>query len=543
MSNTKITNPVVTLETRGEPMTIGLDHTAEENSAKVAQTVVGWANDQEQPYGFDNVPRSNEGTPYDEEDGAAAFSRAIKRVFGMEPQGMNWGPNPPIMKQVQVQEFLYEAPFGSRLLESELLDTVQWPTSKIVEFLDAEVPEYTVPRHYSDAHREDFLEVMRGSLKIIGAPVRTIYVPWGAMRIPGLDGIDVIVTGVDGEDYNYEGNVFRLAILGKRKDRKKIDAIVEAVRVELQHRSIFKNRCFVYDKGNITFHDPFVATRPEELIFSESMNHVIENEVFSLFRNADEARIKDHSLLNSKIVAAGEPGTGKTEFTNWAAQEALRNGFTIAFMHPGTDEDLERFKTIIARQTPVVGVIEDLESYMPDTEALTKKQANEERSKLLARIDGGQTKGKEVMWILTTNFPELFLSAMARPGRTDTYLLFKPLDRSGFERLLKQKLGHLLGDDIDFDLLWENVKEMSSSFFSGFVKKAAKYTLGKGSDYRLTNTDMLAIVGVLGDQWEWYASLAEAERAAFQPTLAQAVDQVITPVLQREMANLSELVH
>ena len=535
------TNPVVSLETRADTMTIGLDHSAEEKPAKYAKAAVAWANDQEMEYGYDNVPKSMEGTPYDELDGAAAFARACRRIFGMDPMGMNWGPNPPIMRQVQVQEFEYLAADFDLILESELNDPVIWSLQRVAEYLEKNAPHFQIPKYLVESDRQLLLDEMVKTLEIVGAPVKTIYVPWGAVSIPGLDGISVFLTGEPGEPHGYEGSVFRLAILGKRKDRKKIDQIVEAVTEELKTRSIFKGRCFVFEKGVVTFHDPFAATKPEELIFSTEMMNTINNEVFNLIRHSEEALHRSHSLLNSKIVAAGEPGTGKTEFTNWTAQEALRNGFTAAFMHPGSDKDLDDFKKIIARQTPVLGIIEDLESYMPDTENLTTKQIHEERSKLLARFDGGQTKGKAVLWLYTTNFLDQWSAAMARPGRTDTFLLFKPLDFDGFVRLLDRKIGSNLPEDIDYSDLWARLSAMSSSFLSsGLVQKSIKYTLGKGAAYRLTNDDMAAIIASLNDQWEWYKNLMDNESTSYTPTFSQVLDQAITPVLQREISVLSD---
>lgn len=119
--------PIISMEVR-TPNTIGLDPSAEEKPEQTANTVVDWSQDLQQPYGFDNVIKSNEGTPYDHFDGAAAFYRAVRRLTKMDPQGINWGKNPPVMIQVQIQEFLYEAPDGSQILESDLDDFQKWNT-------------------------------------------------------------------------------------------------------------------------------------------------------------------------------------------------------------------------------------------------------------------------------------------------------------------------------------------------------------------------------------------------------------------------------
>jgi SpoVK/Ycf46/Vps4 family AAA+-type ATPase len=179
-----------------------------------------------------------------------------------------------------------------------------------------------------------------------------------------------------------------------------------------------------------------------------------------------------------------------------------------------------------------------MEKSMPDLQALTTKQQHEERSKLLDRIDGGQTKGKEVMWILTTNYPKMWISAMARPGRTDTYLVFEPLDRPGFEALLRKKIGPWLADDVDFGELWELIGDMSSSFLSGFIKKATKYLLGKQEGYRLGNVELASAARSLRRQWEWYDELHTSEESAQQPTLQQAADSLFSPIIQRELANI-----
>lgn len=540
----KVQNPSVVLENRDNPKTIGLDTTSTESIEQYADALSSYSKDLQSQYGFDNILKSDEGTPYDALDGAAAFYRAIKRITGLDPVGIPWGQNPPILRDLQIQEFQYLFTLGPDQLaidkaskdgtneelvtDHELNDPGIWPVRRIVEYLASR--GYEVPSYFSDADREAMLEKLMGTLELVGAPVRTIHVPWGAVKIPGMKGVEVFVTEESGESFGYNRPVFRLAVLAKRKHAATVDMIVDTVKDELKQRSIFKNRCYYYNDGQPVFFDPFTV-RPEEIILPESLQGRLDNELIAVIRNMDEARTLDPSLTRGRYLLAGKPGTGKTEYTKIIAQQLLKNSITACFMKAGTVlEDVQRF---MARNAPAFGVLEDVEAYFPDSEA-SRKEQKLERSALTALFDGTLSKGQEVAWLLTTNFPEQFDEAMSRQGRVDGYFVFSSLDANGFARLVRMKLGDRLADDVDFAKVWEHAGDMSSAFLGGLVKIALKYTLGK-PDYVLTTEDLVLIVSGLRGQWEWHVLLGELEKAGRERSLREEVSTLLGPIVDASL--------
>jgi ATPase family associated with various cellular activities (AAA) len=409
-----------------------------------------------------------------------------------------------------------------------------WDIKRLYAYAEEHCPAAVahLPKFISNDNYEDLLTAMKSTLTVVGAPVRELQVPWGVVKYPGNDGIKIYPTESDPE--NPEASVFRFRILAYKRYMKELHAFVDALMFELHHNNLYQGRCFNWNKGQIAYFDPFEATDPNNLVFARKLRTTLQNEVLNPIQYPEKCKGINRQLLSQKIILVGKPGTGKTELTNWVAQIALQNRTTVGYLQPGSNlDDLNKFSTFMAKNSPGIKVIEDIEAYMPDTEGMTQKQALEARSLILSIFDGAESKSVPMHTIVTTNFEEIISSAMLRSGRCDVLIRVEAPDREAFEKLVRMHIGRYLNDDIDFDLLWQEIGNMSSSFLSnGLITKGQKYALKGGDDYKLTPEDFTDMIRSLRDQFELYETNEARENDRQKDNLSEAFNDVVKGAIQ-----------
>lgn len=529
-----MSNATISHEER-ESLSVGIAYGDVRYAPQIADAVNRWSWDAQEEYGKDSVLTVN-GQPIDTLVGAAAVRNAFIKKFGTEPKGIEFRGQLPVTKPFDMQQFKYQMRDEETVLETELESERIWPVARLSEYLDRCAPEFEQPRVIRAEHRPILLQAVKDTLKIVGAPTYRVSVPQGAIEYPPNgshikpEDIIMVCSEADGDQYGHPRPVARFIVIAKKQFAEEVDEFYELVLDEVA--KVYSNRYLVLGKGGrVSFIDPWTKLRRDELILNSTMMEEFEGRIFGPIRNVERARKIDHRILNRKFLFAGEAGTGKTMSTLLVAMEGLENGWTIVQIQPGTDAEYVESLNFASILTPVIVIAEDLEKMMPDTEGLTTKQRLEARSKLLDLFDGGEVKGKEIIFLFTTNYQDIWISAMARPGRVDGYWVFEPLDREGFEKLARIKLNGMIGDDIDFDALWEDVKGMSSSFLAALADYARDFTLGHEVGYLLTTDDLKACVRVLARQNTWYTALCESEAAGKVQTVPEFYDAMVRPTV------------
>jgi len=520
--NTKAKKPNPTIEYDDDRavLNIGLNPDFKENPDPYINYMTDQGYDLAQPYGVDIYPKSKRGEFYTPDEGAFAFYNAFVKLYGSEPMGLG---RPPIERTIQVQEFRYVDPDGNFHLEFDLNNPSKWRTKDLYEYLEKHDPAYiaSISKWIDDSFRIEMLDRMKATLTIVGAPVRTIQVPWGIVKHPTEAGIKIMPTE---DDESYDSPVFRLQILTTKRLMEKAQALATAVEQELHNFNLYKGRCFKWEGDKVVFFDPFEATRPENLVYNKDTMITFENEISGPIIYADRAEQINPRLLSQKILLSGKPGTGKTEMTNWVAQIALRNSHTVGYLAPGANlARLNEFTTFMAKNGRGIKVIEDIETYMPDTEGMSKMQAMEARSLVLAIFDGADSKSVPNTTIATTNNEDLLPPEMLRSGRCDVYIHFEPPGPEEFERLTRMHIGHWLGEDINFADLWSEIGDMTSSFLShGLITKAQKFALKGDDQYILSQDDITAIIRSLRSQFALYETNTELVAMKIRDSLSEA---------------------
>lgn len=521
--------------------TVGVAFGSDRYAPAQAQAMSERAERLQREYGKDSVLKIN-GQTVDPLVGAAAVHNAYMRRFGHAPVVRPFGPYGATEKSFTLQEFRFMLRTGDTVLEHELNSHRVWPAEAISEYLETHHPEIEQPRYVKDSDRDRLAKLMRSTLPIVGAPTRTINVPWGAAEYPAdpdrnieAGDIWVICTEADGSEYGSRRNVARFVIVSTLQFKTEVDEFYDLVLSEVP--KVYANRYLVIGSqgtGNVSFLDPYTRVNRREVVHTQEMTEELDIRIRGPLRYTEQARRIDPRMLNRKSLFVGEAGTGKTMTTLLLGQEALENGWTIIQCQPGDEHQFAEIMRFAAMHEKVICIIEDLEKMMPDTEGLTSQQRLAARSKLLDMFDGGEIKGKEIQFWLTSNYPNLWISAMARPGRVDAYFEFQPLDRPGFEKLIRVKLGTRLGD-VDFDEIWNEIGGMSSSFLAAVADYAREGLLGKEDGHLLVTADIKPIIRGLKRQYEWYEHLKAQETAAREQSVSEWSDTWVGQTLGREL--------
>lgn len=517
----------VRYESRDEPTTIGIAKAAKRDITKISAAVSAEAHDLSQLYGFDQVIRGEEG-PYRPDDGAAAFSRALVRVFNTDGVGQItrsfFGDTPPIYKDIQIQELIYRASDGREITAESLLNIEVWPIAELVNFAIKE--GVTVISPYAESDRYPIIGELTEKWTIVGTKISTAQVPVGKVELADYG----LLCDVGSRFEEPWGEVFWLKIVAPKMQTEVVNELRAAVQDELNKRSIYKGRClYTSNTGTPNFWDPFRATRRNELILPKVLQERIDHEIHGVLDHLPEARKWDSSLVSRKWVFEGDFGTGKTQAMNIAAQVAMQNGITVVRHRPG--DALEDTQRMAALHAPSLIQIEDVETYMPDKQ---DPDYDQKASKILEEFDGGLSKGREVMTVMTTNNPLSFIGGMTRTGRVDGLFTFHSIDREGLEQLIKLKLGDRVDPKVDYDAVWAVCGDMTSSFLSEIPKRSTVYLLSRPGE-KFNTDDLVGIVSGLRDQYEWHEAVKKAEEAEREPTFRQVFSDITRTVVVEEL--------
>lgn len=277
----------------------------------------------------------------------------------------------------------------------------------------------------------------------------TAQVPWGTIKIPGIDGTlspCPVHSLQDGSPtLTFHGEV-------KKKHREDIAQLVRDARKILREESIYKGKAL-----NVTFstaqeraHGSAPArtpkfmdlshVKPEELVFSKSVQEQIDVSLFEPIEGTAYC-IKNGIPLKRTVLLAGEYGVGKSLMLASLGKKAPQNAWT--YIHIDSVEFLKEAIIFAKQFEPAVLVAEDIDQ-------VVRGERNIKMNEILELIDGVSAKGRQLITVLTTNHPEDINAAMMRAGRIDAFINVTPPDAEAAARLVVQYARGLLnpGEDL-----------------------------------------------------------------------------------------------
>ncbi len=251
---------------------------------------------------------------------------------------------------------------------------------------------------------------------------------------------------------------------------------LEEIRELICHHSVFKGKILslegqeqTADVSNwlkIRFHE-FAAVEKSEIILPPETMQLIERNVMSFYKHSDSLRKAGKSLKRG-ILFYGKPGTGKTITAKYLAQHLA--GVTV-FLLSGEQLWLVKEAFQLARLlAPSLVIMEDV-----DLIAHTRDETLGQTilHQLLNELDG-LTKETEIIFLLTTNRPEVLEPALAlRPGRVDQAIKFPLPDPICRQRLIEQYAKGVELQVKDMERLVSRTDGASPAFIQELLRKAA----------------------------------------------------------------------
>lgn len=254
---------------------------------------------------------------------------------------------------------------------------------------------------------------------------------WGSFAMPGIEGS--LSTGAGRKDGRL---IFIIQGQVKKKHQNEVLEIAAEVRRRIREESVYKGaaiRLQTDEDGELDAMDApkfldLTRVNEEELVLPTEIEEQVRTSLFTPVEHTERCR-QFGIPLKRGVLLEGKYGTGKTLTAYVTAKKCVANGWTFIYLDrvSGLDEAL-RF----ARQySPSVIFAEDIDRVV----------AGEDRTvdidDVLNSIDGIESKGSEIITILTTNHVDRINRAMLRPGRLDAVISITAPDAKAAERLLR----------------------------------------------------------------------------------------------------------
>lgn len=294
---------------------------------------------------------------------------------------------------------------------------------------------------------------------------------YGRMQIPGIDGY--LETGM-----NASNNIPSFRIHGevRRKHETIISGILEKTKEILKEDSIYKGKAI---KVNFDYADPEDGHRYDpvkdaprfmeptdmqesDLIFSREVMDGLNVGLFTPIEASDACR--EHKIpLKRGVLLHGPYGTGKTLTATVTAKKAVDNGWT--FIYLDSVRDLQKGLQFAAKYAPAVLFAEDIDRVMHGNRSMSMDA-------ILNTLDGVDTKGAEIITVLTTNHIEQINPTLLRMGRLDTLVEVTPPDAEAAIKLVKLYARDLLDPKTNLKAIGEALQGKIPAFIREVTERA-----------------------------------------------------------------------
>lgn len=300
-----------------------------------------------------------------------------------------------------------------------------------------------------------------------------IKVIWGRFRLPGIE------TDINcGMKLDERDGRPQFVILGtiKKLHLPVVELIADLVRAYVAEHSIYRGKAItltVDRSGEIDYDTPphFHDTSKvaiDDLIFTDLVNEQIRTNL--LMPLMKTARCREHGVpLKRGVALAGPYGTGKTLCGDVMARIAQENGWTFILL-PRVHA-LKQALAFARMYQPAVVFAEDIDRAMEGEERTVAIDD------ILNTIDGLESKGTEIMSVLTTNHLERINQAMLRPGRLDAIIEVTPPDAKAVGRLIQLYSRGLLQPGTDLGPANDELAGQIPAVIREVVERAKLYAL------------------------------------------------------------------
>lgn len=313
-------------------------------------------------------------------------------------------------------------------------------------------------------------------------------VPWGDLEIPGIEGtLSPGYAKVRGQlVFSIKGEI-------KGKSRPEAMRICKLIEEECLAHSIYKGKAIMAGFPTMDEVDSFESTFPEfftfeaytekDLIFPKHIEDQIDSNLFTPIKKIQRCREEGISLKRS-VLLPGPFGTGKTLTATVTANICKDHGWTFIYLTDVTR--LERAYEFAKQYQPAIIFAEDVDKAI-------KGKRDLDMDKILNKVDGIDSKGLEIIMVLTTNSkPEDLEQAMLRPGRLDAVIPILAPDAEAAIRLVQHYAGSRLAPNQDLTAVGDLLDGAIPAFIEEVVKRSKLAALRRDEEViQLTADDLV----------------------------------------------------
>ena len=265
------------------------------------------------------------------------------------------------------------------------------------------------------------------------APGVFVEVPWGRFNLPNVKGH--IETSVGMKDGRFQ---FAIEATVLRRDEAAVRALFDAIREYLKEGSLYKGKAikirFRDDNGKmLRMPEPeFINTdkiNPDNLIYSADVMASVETNLFTPIRRVHDC-LENGISVKRGVLLGGTYGTGKTLAATVASKIAVEAGVTYVYV-PRADELSDAIQFAKQYQSPACVI------FCEDIDRAIAGERSVKMDDILNILDGIDTKGANIITVVTTNDLDSINPAMLRPGRLDAVIDVTPPDAEAAQKLVR----------------------------------------------------------------------------------------------------------
>lgn len=293
-------------------------------------------------------------------------------------------------------------------------------------------------------------------------------VPWGRFSLPNITGY--VQTSVSTKSGRY---VFSIAASIKRVDEETVRKLFAEVRDYLKTGSIYQGKAikirFRDDNGKTLempepkFMDTSKISR-DMLIYAEDVQKSVETNLFTPIERVHDC-LANGIPVKRGVLLGGTYGTGKTMAATVASKLAVDAGVTYVYI-PRADELADAIEFAKQYQSPACVI------FCEDIDRVTAGERSVKMDDILNILDGIDTKGANILVVLTTNDLNSINPAMLRPGRLDAVIDVTPPDAKAAEKLLRLYGGDTISPDTDLTAAGKELDGQIPAIIAEVVKRA-----------------------------------------------------------------------
>lgn len=294
-------------------------------------------------------------------------------------------------------------------------------------------------------------------------------VPWGRFGLPNAgDGFIQCDTDRKGRRL-----VFSVVAKVTRGDEPTVRALFDDLRAEIKVNSIYRGKAiklrFRDDDGDaLSMPEPkFINVNDideSHLIYSADVDASVRTNLFTPIQRAKDC-LANGIQLKRGVLLGGTYGTGKTLAAKVAAKLAVENGITYVYV-PRADELADAIEFAKQYQSPACVI------FCEDIDRAVSGERSVKMDDILNILDGVDTKGANIITVLTTNDLKSINPAMLRPGRLDAVIEVTPPDGPAVGSLLRLYGGPAIAPETDLSGVGEALAGNIPAVIAEVVKRA-----------------------------------------------------------------------